>query len=124
MFSTRKHDGEKIRITIKRTAELSPKNPQCIQIFNIMFRQILSDLELKEVQRAYFDPASAVTLPRHKYVIAGLQLQRLPLETSELMRLTFVFITSRKRLVPLFIGFLCGMLKKKNPMYMNALQDC
>ena len=96
MFSTRKHDGEKIRITIKRTAELSPKNPQCIQIFNIMFRQILSDLELKEVQRAYFDPASAVTLPRHKYVIAGLQLQRL----------SCVFITSRKKiiLVPLFVG--------------------
>ena len=114
MFSTRKHDGEKIRITIKRTAELSPKNPQCIQIFNIMFRQILSDLELKEVQRAYFDPASAVTLPRHKYVIAGLQLQRL----------TCVFITSRKKLVPLFIGFLCGMLKKKNLVHMNALHDC
>lgn len=52
----RNDNGQKIRIILKRTAELAPNSPTCIQIFNILMRQLLSDLGMKEIQRCYYAP--------------------------------------------------------------------
>jgi len=64
--ATRKYDDERIRVSIKRVSELAPYSETRLHVYNVMMRQILADLEMKEVQRAYFSPKGAVVLRNHK----------------------------------------------------------
>ena len=64
--SQRRHDGEMITVTIKLTNELPPNSPQCIQVYNIIFRRVLAIIDMKQIGRNYYNPQQAVSIPQHK----------------------------------------------------------
>lgn len=65
LFSVRKHDEEKIRLTIKLTNELPPDSPTCMHMYNVIFRRVLSMIEMKQIGRHYYNPKAAVSVERH-----------------------------------------------------------
>jgi len=65
LFSERKTDGEKIRITFKLTNELPPDSPTCMHMYNVIFRKVLYMIEMKQIGRHYYNPKAAVTVDRH-----------------------------------------------------------
>jgi aubergine-like protein len=66
VYSTRQSDGEKVRITFALTNELPPNSPTCLQMYNIIFRRILAMIDCQQIQRHYYAPSMAVTIPQHK----------------------------------------------------------
>ncbi|KAK6191826.1 hypothetical protein SNE40_003418 [Patella caerulea] len=66
VYSKRNFDDTKIQITITLTNELPPSSPQFLQVVNIIFRRLLSAIEMKEIGRHYFNPKLAVDIPQHK----------------------------------------------------------
>lgn len=62
--ATRKTDGTVITISITLVAVVHHAN--CIQLFNILFRRVLRELELRQVGRHYYDPHSPIAIPQHK----------------------------------------------------------
>lgn len=60
----RKTDGATITISITLVAVVHYAN--CIQLFNILFRRVLRELELKQVGRHYYDPHNPIAIPQHK----------------------------------------------------------
>ena len=66
VFSTRQHDETVVRIIIKRTNELSFRDPSNIQLLNIMNRTGYHDMGFKEINRNYFDAAAAQHIQRHR----------------------------------------------------------
>ncbi|XP_041347966.1 piwi-like protein 1 isoform X1 [Gigantopelta aegis] len=86
VYSTRQYDGEQIRITITLTNELPPNSPQFIQVANIIFRRILSMIDMKQIGRNYFNPTLSVNIPRHRLqVMPGFTTSILQYETSVLL---------------------------------------
>jgi len=65
LFSQRKTDGENIRVTVKLTNELPPDSPTCMHMYNIIFRRVLSMIEMKQIGRHYYNPKAAVAVERH-----------------------------------------------------------
>ncbi|XP_050410260.1 piwi-like protein 1 [Patella vulgata] len=66
VYSKRNFDDTKIQITITLTNELPPSSPQFLQVVNIIFRRLLSAIEMKEIGRHYFNPKLAIDIPQHK----------------------------------------------------------
>ncbi|KAL4223114.1 Piwi-like protein 1 [Mactra antiquata] len=66
VYSKRQYDNENIKITIKLTNELPPNSPQCIQVYNIIFRRVLGAIQMQQIGRNYYNPAQAVDIPQHK----------------------------------------------------------
>ncbi|KAI5642706.1 piwi domain-containing protein [Phthorimaea operculella] len=60
LYSDRKHDGERMRILIKLTCDVSPGDYHYIQVFNIIIRKCFNLLNLQLVGRDYFDPIAKV----------------------------------------------------------------
>ncbi|XP_054710700.1 piwi-like protein 1 [Uloborus diversus] len=54
-FSQRRTDGENIRITVKRVAELAPNHPELGRLFNTQMRRNLQHLKFQLLGRHYFD---------------------------------------------------------------------
>ncbi|KAJ2950021.1 hypothetical protein O0L34_g11358 [Tuta absoluta] len=69
LYSDRKHDGERMRILIKLTCDVSPGDYHYIQVFNIIIRKCFNLLNLQLVGRDYFDPIAKVDIPEHKLQI-------------------------------------------------------
>ncbi|XP_014773732.1 piwi-like protein 1 isoform X1 [Octopus bimaculoides] len=67
LASTRLSDGEKITITIKMVKVL--KSESCIPLYNIMFRRVMSILQMKQVGRYYYNPNTPTSVPQHKLEI-------------------------------------------------------
>ena len=83
VFSTRQHDETVVRIIIKRTNELSFRDPSNVQLLNIMNRTGYHDMGFKEINRNYFDAAAAQHIQRHRS--EHLCLLPSPLLSPELM---------------------------------------
>ena len=62
--AVRKTDGATITISITLVAVVHHAN--CIQLFNVLFRRVLRELELKQVGRHYYDPHCPIAIPQHK----------------------------------------------------------
>jgi aubergine-like protein len=65
VFSVRKTDGEKITITIRRTNEIMPTDPTCLQLYNIIFKRVLTQNKMNAIGRNYYNPKDAVRIPQH-----------------------------------------------------------
>lgn len=62
--TSRPTDGTPITMFITLVAVVNYAD--CVQLFNIIFRRVLRNLELKQVGRHYYDPASPIAIPQHK----------------------------------------------------------
>lgn len=62
--STRNTDNATITIVIKLVKVLPPDS--CPQLYNIIFRRIMSILEMVQVGRYYYNPATPSCVPQHK----------------------------------------------------------
>ncbi|XP_030029276.2 piwi-like protein Siwi [Manduca sexta] len=69
LYSDRKNDGERMRILIKLTCDVSPGDYHYIQIFNIIIRKCFYLLQLQLMGRDYFDPAAKIDIPEYKLQI-------------------------------------------------------
>ncbi|XP_052219954.1 piwi-like protein 1 [Dreissena polymorpha] len=69
VVSERKTDGTVVQVIIKLTNELPPNSPQCIQVYNIIFRRVLAMIEMKQIGRNYYNPAQKVDIPQHKLTV-------------------------------------------------------
>lgn len=67
LTSTRSTDGDIITITIKLVKILKPES--CTPLYNIIFRRIMSILQMKQVGRYYYNPNSPTAIPQHKLEI-------------------------------------------------------
>lgn len=86
VYSLRRHDNAQIKIVIKLTNELPPRSLQCLQVMNIIWRRILSMVNMKQIGRHYFNVDLAVDVPAHKLqVIPGFQTSILQYEDSVLL---------------------------------------
>ncbi|KAK9512948.1 hypothetical protein O3M35_001250 [Rhynocoris fuscipes] len=66
LFSKRESDDEKIRITIKKAGDLVMGDHHYIQLFNILMRKCLCNLQLQMVGRNYFDASARVEVREYK----------------------------------------------------------
>lgn len=66
LYSKRDSDEEKIRITIKKAGDLVMGDHHYIQLFNILMRKCLSNLQLQMVGRNYFDASARVEVKEYK----------------------------------------------------------
>ncbi|CAG4975446.1 unnamed protein product [Parnassius apollo] len=69
LYSDRKTDGERMRLLIKLTCDVSPGDYHYIQIFNIIIRKCFNLLQLQLVGRDFFDPVAKVDIPEYKLQI-------------------------------------------------------
>lgn len=65
LYSQRKTDGENICITLKRTAELPPRHPEVLRLFNTQNRRNLQHLKFQLLGQHYFDPQTVSAIPQH-----------------------------------------------------------
>lgn len=61
LYSQRDTDGTQVTITVKRVAEVTEGDAHYIQVFNILTRNCLRNLNLKLIKRDYFDPEARVS---------------------------------------------------------------
>ncbi|XP_073981992.1 piwi-like protein Siwi isoform X3 [Rhodnius prolixus] len=66
LYSKRDSDEEKIRITVKKAGDLVMGDHHYIQLFNILMRKCLSNLQLQMVGRNYFDASARVEVKEYK----------------------------------------------------------
>lgn len=86
VYSLRRHDNAQIKIVIKLTNELPPRSLQCLQVMNIIWRRILSMVNMKQIGRHYFNMDLAADVPAHKLqVIPGFQTSILQYEDNVLL---------------------------------------
>ncbi|XP_063893516.1 piwi-like protein Siwi isoform X1 [Helicoverpa armigera] len=69
LYSDRKTDGERMRILIKLTCDVSPGDYHYIQIFNIIIRKCFQLLNLQLMGRDYFDPVAKIDVPEYRLQI-------------------------------------------------------
>ena len=70
LLSVHPNDQSKIKLTVTLTNELGPTDPAFLQLLNILFRNVLRKLKMKQINRNYFNPALAIKVPQHRYVYA------------------------------------------------------
>ncbi|XP_072602538.1 piwi-like protein 3 [Vulpes vulpes] len=58
-----------VKLTIEFISELSPNSPDCLRYYNILFRRILKQMNLKQVGRNYYNKQEATEFFDHKLVI-------------------------------------------------------
>ncbi|CAH2076435.1 unnamed protein product, partial [Iphiclides podalirius] len=69
LYSDRKTDGERMRILIKLTCDVTPGDYHYIQVFNIIIRKCFNLLQLQLVGRDFFDPVAKIDIPEYKLQI-------------------------------------------------------
>ncbi|XP_022822730.1 piwi-like protein Ago3 [Spodoptera litura] len=67
LISTNPYDSSKVRITIifRRTRRLS----EMIHIYNVIFRNIMNDLQLVRIGREHFNDRAGIPIPQHRLEI-------------------------------------------------------
>ena len=55
-----------VKITLKLTNEIDPASPICMQLYNIIFKRVLSCIKLVPIGRNYYSPSQAITVHQHK----------------------------------------------------------
>nr|BAJ07610.1 piwi [Ephydatia fluviatilis] len=82
LVSLHPNDQSKIKLTVTLTNELAPTDPAFLQLLNILFRNVLRKLKMKQINRNYFNPALAIKVPQHRlelwpgFVTSILQYER------------------------------------------------
>jgi len=66
VLTTTDNGQTQVTMTITLTNEVHANSPVCLQLFNILFRRILSKLEMKQIGRHYYSPKMPVKVPQHK----------------------------------------------------------
>ncbi|XP_045768793.1 piwi-like protein Siwi [Maniola jurtina] len=69
LYSDRKNDGERMRILIKLTCQVSPGDYHYLQVFNILIRKCFSLLNLSLMGRDFFDSNAKIDIPEYKLQI-------------------------------------------------------
>ncbi|XP_050410256.1 piwi-like protein 1 isoform X1 [Patella vulgata] len=86
VFSLKRSDETKVRITITLTNELPPSSPQFLQIVNIIHRKTLGFIGMTEIGRHNFNFSLKVDIPQHKLsVIPGFSTSVLQYEKNILL---------------------------------------
>ena len=62
------NDQSVVKLTVTLTNELAPTDPAFLQLLNILFRNVLRKLKMKQINRNYFNPALAIKVPQHRCV--------------------------------------------------------
>ncbi|KAI6656672.1 piwi B [Oopsacas minuta] len=62
--STRPTDGAPIKIKVEKIRILQAKDS--LQLFNVIFRRVMRQLQLRQVGRHYYDPIHPINIPQHK----------------------------------------------------------
>ncbi|OWF41593.1 piwi-like protein 1 [Mizuhopecten yessoensis] len=66
VFSQTRRDNENIRITIKLTNTFHSTSPQCLHLYNVIFKRILNLIEMQQIGRNYYNMDLAVDITQHK----------------------------------------------------------
>ncbi|KAK3581959.1 hypothetical protein CHS0354_023428 [Potamilus streckersoni] len=69
VFTKRNTDDVFIRIRITMTNELPPNSLQCLQVYNIIFKRVLTMIDMKQIGRNYYNPSLAKTFDEHKLMV-------------------------------------------------------
>jgi len=88
VFSVRRTDESRIMITIRFTNEIPPTDPTCLQLYNIIFKRILTQNKMRAIGRNgnYYNPEDAVKIPQHKLEVwPGFATSILQFETSTML---------------------------------------
>ncbi|XP_033126803.1 piwi-like protein 1 [Anneissia japonica] len=67
MVQTQK--GENVQITFKLTNELPPYSNTCMHMYNVIFRKVMSSLNMQQIGRHYFNPDSKIMVKQHRLEI-------------------------------------------------------
>ena len=62
--SVRPTDGVPIKVKIEKIRQLQAKDS--LQLFNVIFRRVMRQLQLRQVGRHYYDPLHPIIIPQHK----------------------------------------------------------
>lgn len=66
VVSTIQRDNSQVRLKITLTNEVAANSPVSLQLFNVIFRKILGELEFKQIGRHYYNPKKQIRVPQHK----------------------------------------------------------
>ncbi|XP_060081293.1 piwi-like protein 1 [Ylistrum balloti] len=66
VYSQTKRDNENIRITIKLTNTFHSTSPQCLHLYNVIFKRILNLIDMQQIGRNYYNMGLAVDITQHK----------------------------------------------------------
>ncbi|XP_068122739.1 UV radiation resistance-associated gene protein isoform X3 [Hyperolius riggenbachi] len=79
-------NGEKVKVTITLTNELPPSSPTCFQFYNIIFRRILTLMNMQQIGRNYYNPNDAIEVKAHRLTLwPGFATSILQYESSILL---------------------------------------
>lgn len=59
-------EGAPVRVKITFVKEMKCADKNCIHLYNVLFRRIMSILEYVEHGRNFYDPKMARSIPEHK----------------------------------------------------------
>lgn len=69
LTSNLRSDGSEVSIFIKKTACLDSKSPAALQLYNVIFRRILSMMGMQQIGRYYYHNNRPVKVEQHKIEI-------------------------------------------------------
>lgn len=58
--------GEQVHVNVSLTNELPPNCPTTLQLYNLIFKQVLRMVGFSQVGQHYFNPDLKATLDRHR----------------------------------------------------------
>ena len=67
--STMMRTGETVKLAFKYKEEISPNSEQAMQVFNIIFKRVLTMMDCEQILRHYYAPSLAIPIPKHKLEI-------------------------------------------------------
>ncbi|XP_076435020.1 piwi-like protein 1 [Babylonia areolata] len=86
VHSNRRADNAQIKITLKFTCELVNINPATLQVLNIIWRKIMTMMELQQINRHHFNTRQTLTVREHGLeVMSGFQTSILRYESDILL---------------------------------------
>ncbi|KAL8619083.1 hypothetical protein ACOMHN_019355 [Nucella lapillus] len=86
LHSNRRSDNANVKITIKFSCELFSINPATIQFFNIIWRKVMGMMNLRQIQRQYFDVENRIAVGNYPLeVLSGFQTSILRYEEDVLL---------------------------------------
>ena len=55
-----------VKMTVIFKVKKTFSDPECINLFNVLFKRIFDALKLCQMNRNYYNPNAAISIPQHK----------------------------------------------------------
>ena len=58
--------GETVKMTVTFKCAKPFSDPECVNLFNVLFKRIFDALRMCQMNRNYYNPNAAISIPQHK----------------------------------------------------------